>query len=91
MGAHVQFLKRVMGAAGGDVERIGGREAEQLHPPAQATDVREAAAELFAQPLGLLWFDVRGIHGCDVIGPCPSLATPLIADWFTGKQRFRVF
>jgi hypothetical protein len=44
----VELLERVVGAAGGDVERVSGREAEDLHPPAEAADVGEAAAELFA-------------------------------------------
>jgi hypothetical protein len=90
MGAHVQFLKGVVGAAGGDVERIGGREAEEFHAPAEAADVGEATSELFAQPQRLLGFDVRGIHGCDVIGRRGGGTTPSVADWFSGKQRFRV-
>ena len=48
MGAHVEFLEGVVGAAGGDVERVGGREAEHFHAPAEAADVGAAAAELFA-------------------------------------------
>jgi len=37
-----------VGAAGGEVEGIGGREAEDFHAAAEAADVGEAAAELFA-------------------------------------------
>jgi hypothetical protein len=48
MGADVKFLEGVVGAAGGDVERVGGWEAADFHATAEAADVREAAAELLA-------------------------------------------
>src|SRR5688572_22464233 len=56
MRADVKLLGRVVAARDGLVERVGRREAAQLHPAAQAAEPREA------MPDGALQRD-RGVGG----------------------------
>ena len=58
MRADVEFLQRIVRAAGGAIERIVRRKAELLHPPANAPDVVERAAQRRAQSRGLSGFQV---------------------------------
>ena len=58
MGAHVQFLKRVLRLGGREIEGIVGGESEALHPLAQAGDETEVSTEDLAKPIGLGGSDV---------------------------------
>ena len=72
MGSDMQFLQAVVGVGGGDVERIGGREAAFLHAPAQAPDVLQTAAHRFLQLGSLRWCQVVAGHAVSIRGDAGS-------------------